>query len=300
MVVSIFRFRDQNSHVIKFEALKGVRATNGAHSLPIHKQATKPPKNSNMPKRRRGGTPAAKRAEPKTAADAAVVEKGASEPHAKSSGSKRKAAVRKTTGGNTKQRAAAAVGAKRRATATATDDIVPGASAVSDQATDGGDMPAVVADAGTSSSSPSDEQLQQNLQTLQRLDDEYIALDAMETILRRDLQRLQQDEQRIRLAMKLSSESPAERREREARERDQKALKRLESALMDEDEDGEEGNADGESNVDHGMSDNNISAKKNRSEDSTAEAEPKDGTDDGRDDDTLGGIISVSDLPAYI
>ena len=71
---------------------------------------------------------------------------------------------------------------------------------------------------------------------------------------------------------------------------------------MDEDEDGEEGDADdnGESNLDRDMSDSNISAKKNRSEDSTAEAEPKERIDDGRDDDTLGGIVSVSDLPAYI
>lgn len=245
--------------------------------------APRPPQKSQrrpqptMPKRRRGGTPAAKRAEPKNTADAAPDE-GAFESHdvkpsasdaAKTSSSKRmrKAAVRKSPDGT-----------KRAA--------------------DGVCMPVAVVDAGTSSSSPSaDEQAQQHLQTLQRLDEEYIGLDAMEAILRRDLNRLQQDEQRIRRAMQLSSETPAERREREASERDQKALERLEFALM-EDEDGNDGD-DGESNADHGVNDDSISATKNRSEDSTAAAEAKGGIDDGKDDDTLGGI-SVSDLPAYI
>ena len=254
-----------------------------------------------MPKRRRGGTPAAKRAEPKTTADAAVAEKGASESHAKSSdagnsrSSKRKAAVRKSTGGTSK-RAAAVDATNGGAAVIATDEIILEVSGISDQATGGGDMPAVVAGAGTSPPS-TNEQLQQRLQTLQKLDKEYIALDSMEAILRRDLERLQKDEQRIRLAMKLSSESPAERREREARERDQKALERLESALM-EDEDGSDG-GDGESNADRDMNGDAISAEKNRSEDPTAAAEAKGRIDDGKDDDTLGGI-SVSDLPAYI
>ena len=108
---------------------------------------------------------------------------------------------------------------------------------------------------------------------------------------------LQQDEQRIRRAMKLSSETPAEWREREARERDQKALERLESALMEDEEDEDD---DGESNADRGISGNNMSEKNNRSENASAAAGPKGGIDDGRrDDDTLCGI-SVSDLPAYI
>ena len=269
-----------------------------------------------MPKRRRGGTPATKRAEPKTTVTEAA-EKGVSESHAKSSSSdapigaagntssrpsnsrssKRKATVRKSTGDT--KRAAAADAKNGDTTVMTTDKTAPGVSAISDQATDGGDMAA--ADSGTSSSSSSDEHTQQCLQTLHRLDEEYIALDAMEAILRRDLNRLQQDEQRIRRAMQLSSETPAERREREARERDQKALEKLESALFDEDEDeeGDDGDGgDGDSNA-SGINSRAISAAKNRSEDSTSAAAAKNGIDDGKDDDTLGGI-SVSDLPAYI
>ena len=235
-----------------------------------------------------------------------VAEKGATESHAKSGppiddagnsrSSKRKAAARKSTGGTSKRAAAALDATDGGAAVIATDETALEVSGVSDQATDRRDMPAVVGDAGTSPRS-SDEQLQQRLQTLQKLDEEYIALDAMEAILRRDLERLQKDEQRIRRAMQLSSETPAERREREARERDHKALERLESALM-EDEDGSDGD-DGESNADHGINGESISATKIRGGESTDAAEAKERIDDGKDDDTLGGI-SVSDLPAYI
>ena len=282
-----------------------VQATNGApepraETATVQSNQTQP---SNMPKRRRGGTPAAKRAEPTTTADAAVADEGASESHAKSGppigaktrSSKRKAAVRKSTGGTSK-RTAAVGAADGKSAVIATDEDVSKVSGTSEQATGGGDMLALVVGAGTSPQS-SDEQLQQRLQTLQKLDEEYIALDAMEAILRRDLERLQQDEQRIRRAIQLSSETIAERREREARERDQKALERLESALM-EDEDGSDGD-DGESNADHGINGESISATKIRGGDSTAAAEAKERIDDGKDDDTIGGI-SVSDLPAYI
>lgn len=96
------------------------------------------------------------------------------------------------------------------------------------------------ASAGTAvPSAPADEA--SHLATVRKLDREYSALDAMEAELLRALQEAKDDEIRIRQAMQLSSETLAERREREAAERDRAAVERLESALMaDDDSDSED------------------------------------------------------------
>mmetsp|Transcript_23402 Transcript_23402/g.51822 ORF Transcript_23402/g.51822 Transcript_23402/m.51822 type:complete len:232 (-) Transcript_23402:113-808(-) len=92
-------------------------------------------------------------------------------------------------------------------------------------------------------SAPADEA--SHLATVRKLDREYAALDAMEAELLRALQEAKDDEMRIRQAMQLSSETLAERRDREAAERDRAAVERLESALMaDDDSDSEDEVAD--------------------------------------------------------
>ena len=144
-------------------------------------------------------------------------------------------------------------------------------------------------------------------QTLQRLDDEYAALDAMDAILRRDLRRLQRDEHHIHRAMQLSSETLAQRREREARERDRAALERLESALMgkeeeeeeDADSDGGNGNGEGQSAMAAVDAQRKLSASKVE-ESAVHVSYAKGRGNEEHQDDHAADMLSVSDLCFHV
>jgi len=99
-------------------------------------------------------------------------------------------------------------------------------------------------------SAPADEA--SHLATVRKLDREYAALDATEAALLRALQEAKDDEMRIRQAMQLSSETLAERRDREAAERDRAAVERLESALMADDDSDSEDDEVADMDVDYG------------------------------------------------
>ena len=121
----------------------------------------------------------------------------------------------------------------------------------------------------------------------------------MDAILRRDLRRLQRDEHHIRRAMQLSSETLAQRRERETRERDRAALERLESALMGkEEEEEEDADSDGGHGNDEGKS--LMAAVDDERELSASEIEEpayaKGRRSDEDHDDHAADMLSVSDL----
>lgn len=245
-----------------------------------------------MPKRRRGGTPAAPRhnAPAKAAADTPLE----TEAVAVSDNGQRRQRRKSRTASTAVKRG------KKRADgedASTIDQGIPDASASA-----AANVRSKIISSPLHASGQNQQQQQSqhdnNLQTtLQRLDDEYAALDAMDAILRRDLRRLQRDEQRIRRALQLSSETLAQRREREARERDRAALERLESALMGKEEEEEDGDSDGgHGNGHEGHS--VMAAVDDERKLSASEAHKGRGDED--QDDHAADMLSVSDLPAFI
>lgn len=127
----------------------------------------------------------------------------------------------------------------------------------------------------------------------------------MDAILRRDLRRLQRDEHHIRRAMQLSSETLAQRREREARERDRAALERLESALMgkeeeeDADSDGGNGNGEGQSAMAAVDAQRKLSASKVE-ESAVHVSYAKGRGNEEHQDDHAADMLSVSDLCFHV
>ena len=265
-----------------------------------------------MPKRRRGGTPAAPRhnAPAKAAADApaetaaAVAASDNAETATKQQGQRRKTRTRTRT---------ASTAAVKRGKKQTDDEDAPGiVRGIPDASS------STIAD-GLSTIAPSPlhvsvQRQQQHSQhdgnlpiTLQRLDDEYAALDAMDAILRRDLRRLQRDEHHIRRAMQLSSETLAQRREREARERDRAALERLESALMgkeeeeeeDADSDGGNGNGEGQSAMAAVDDERKLSAS-GIEESAVHVSYAKGRGNEEHQDDHAADMLSVSDLCFHV
>jgi len=251
-----------------------------------------------MPKRRRGGTPAAPRhnAPAKAAADApAETEAAAAASDNVESASEQQGQRRKT-----RARTASTAAVKRGKKQTDDEDVpgidrgIPGASTstISDGLSTIAPSPLHVSAQHQQQHSQHDDNLQT---TLQRLDDEYAALDALDAILRRDLRRLQRDEHHIRRAMQLSSETLAQRREREATERDRAALERLESALMgkeeeDADSDGGHGNDEGKSLMAAVDDERKLSASE------IEEPAYAKGRSNENHDDHAADMLSVSDL----
>ena len=86
--------------------------------------------------------------------------------------------------------------------------------------------------------------ISQHIKTLQQLNKEYTQLQSTESQLTNYIQQLQQQQISLQLALNQSSTSIKQQRDKESKLKDDEAVKRLEEALMMNDDSGDSDSSD--------------------------------------------------------
>ena len=121
-------------------------------------------------------------------------------------------------------------------------------------------------------------------QQIKEMQEQYHKLTQIEIMLRKEYQKLVQEEHQLRLALQQSKESGRERMMREKKEKEEDALHRLEAALMMDD--GDEEDSSGSDDDDN--EDNNFAAIKGKNELSRVlESEEESSDDDEMDEEKI-------------